>query len=52
MSSDKTSLTIEDAAEMLSNYWDFAIYDKLRLAPGVASLIAKHQGNLDLYSLR
>ena len=52
MSSDNTSLTMEEAAEKLSNYWNLFIYDKLRLAPGVAALIAKHPGNLDLYSLK
>lgn len=52
MSSNSTSLSIEEAEELLRKKWDITLYDKTRLEPGAADVLARHTGPLDLYSLK
>jgi hypothetical protein len=52
MSSNGTSLTIDEAEDLLRQNWDITLYDKTRLEPCVAGILAKHPGPLDLYSLK
>lgn len=52
MTDPGTSLNMDDAAKLLRENWDVTLFDKVRLAPGVAELLAKHPGPLDLYSLK
>jgi hypothetical protein len=43
---------MEEASKMLNKHRYFNVFNKIRLAPGVAALIANHSGNLGLYSLK
>lgn len=51
MSSKGDSLTIDEATDLLRNKWDITLYNKTRLEPGVATLLAKHPGPLDFESI-
>ena len=52
MSSNSTSLSIEEAEELLRNKWDITLYDKTQLEPGVAAVLARHSGHLELRSVK
>jgi len=52
MSSQKNSLSIEEAEELLRKKWDITLYDKTRLEPGAADVLAMHSGRLDLHTVK
>jgi hypothetical protein len=52
MSSKGASLTIAEAEDLLRNKWDITLYDKTQLEPGVAAVLSRHSGHLDLRSVK